>query len=137
MVDKPDLEGANNAVKEAHEVVLGAARRLGNIDENQVVAYDVAHAAAAVELAYAVLDYGEEGDLEAFIACAFAADMVHDLAGRILADQDHGQTGCDALGLERGDFARHAFAHRGGEGFSVDDLSLGHGRCLKGRTRQI
>ena len=58
----------------------GAAR--GGIDANQVVAYDLAHAAAAVAVARAVLDYGAQGEVEARLACAFVADAVFDLIGR-------------------------------------------------------
>jgi (2S)-methylsuccinyl-CoA dehydrogenase len=56
----------------------------GSIDEQQVLAYDIAHAAAGVALARSVLDYGKKGDVEARIACAFVADTAHDLAGRVL-----------------------------------------------------
>ena len=56
----------------------------GGVDANQVVAYDLAHAAAAVENARAVLDYGAKGEVEARIACAFVADAVADLATRML-----------------------------------------------------
>ena len=45
------------------------------IDANQVVAYDVAHAAAAVATARAALAYGEHGEVEARIAAAFVADV--------------------------------------------------------------
>ena len=47
---------------------------------DQVLAYDLAHAAAAVETARSLLDYGAKGDLEAAITCAFVADAVDDLA---------------------------------------------------------
>jgi (2S)-methylsuccinyl-CoA dehydrogenase len=46
------------------------------------LAYDVAHAASAVRTAEAVLAYGAHGETEAAIACAFAADVLADLAGR-------------------------------------------------------
>jgi (2S)-methylsuccinyl-CoA dehydrogenase len=64
-------------------VVDDGARHLattGDIDADQVVAYDLAHAAAAVENARAVLDYGLRGEAEARIACAFVADAVCDVA---------------------------------------------------------
>ena len=48
----------------------------------QVLAYDLAHAAAQVATARAMLDYGAKGDVEARITCAFVADMVHDLITR-------------------------------------------------------
>ena len=59
---------------------LGAA---GGPDAAQVLAYDVAHAAAAVEMASALLDYGAKGDVEARITCAFVADAVADLAAKL------------------------------------------------------
>src|SRR3954453_22745715 len=59
------------------------------MDEQQVVAYDVAHAAASVELAKAMVEYGEKGELEAKLACAFVADMVHDLASKVLGREQY------------------------------------------------
>jgi (2S)-methylsuccinyl-CoA dehydrogenase len=55
----PDLAGAADAVDLAQRLVdqAGAAvRDGGGIDANQVVAYDVAHAAAAVATGGATLD---------------------------------------------------------------------------------
>jgi len=88
-VPEADLSAARDAADAARDVVDGAARALGgDIDARQVVAYDIAHAAAAIELAQAMLDYGDEGDLEARLACAFVADAVHDLAGKMLGRED-------------------------------------------------
>jgi (2S)-methylsuccinyl-CoA dehydrogenase len=80
----PDLEVAGKAVDLAESVVTGAVKRLSgvNIDSEQVLAYDVAHSAAAVRTARAALRYGSNGDIEARIACAFAADMMSELASR-------------------------------------------------------
>ncbi len=47
------------------------------------MAYDVAHAAAALQGTNAALAYGERGELEARIAAAFVADVVADLVGRV------------------------------------------------------
>jgi (2S)-methylsuccinyl-CoA dehydrogenase len=83
----PDLTAAAAAVGLAEQVVTGAARHLaaaGGIDANQVVAYDLAHAAAATATARAVLEYGAQGDIEARIACAFVADVVADLVSRLV-----------------------------------------------------
>jgi (2S)-methylsuccinyl-CoA dehydrogenase len=70
------------------ESVLNAAIRSladhGGADQNQVMAYDLAHAASAVATARSLLDYGAKGDSEAAIACAFTAEVVHDLAGKVL-----------------------------------------------------
>ncbi|HEV7887143.1 MAG TPA: acyl-CoA dehydrogenase family protein [Acidimicrobiales bacterium] len=82
-----DLSAAADAVDAATTVVRTAVRHLaaqGDADANQVLAYDLAHAAAAVENARAVLDYGGKGEVEARIACAFVADAVYDVAVRIL-----------------------------------------------------
>jgi len=82
-----DLDVAAAAVEDARDVVRGIAHHLaeaGGPDEHQVVAYDLAHAAAAVENALAVLTYGARGEIEGRIACAFVADAVYDVAARIL-----------------------------------------------------
>ena len=84
--DSADLAGAPAAVDLAQELVEQACasiRGRGGIDANQVVAYDVAHAAAAVGTARAALQYGSQGDVEGAIASAFVADVVADLAGKV------------------------------------------------------
>jgi len=82
-----DLAAAGTAVETAKSVVDGAVRHLaatGDVETDQVIAYDLAHAAAAAENARAILDYGAKGEAEARIACAFVADSVYDVAGRLL-----------------------------------------------------
>src|SRR5688500_3611602 len=82
----PDLTAAATVIDRASEVVATATRRLataGSIDDHQVLAYDLAHAASAVETARGLLDYGSKGDIEGRITCAFVADAVHDLASKI------------------------------------------------------
>jgi (2S)-methylsuccinyl-CoA dehydrogenase len=82
-----DLAAAAAAVDLAASVVGAGVRHLattGDVDADQVVAYDLAHAAAAVENARVALEYGSRGDVEARIACAFVADAVHDVAARTL-----------------------------------------------------
>ena len=82
----PDLTAAAELVDLADQVVAGALAALrdgGGPDANQVFAYDIAHAGSAAATARTLLDYGVKGDTEAAIACAFAADMVHDLIGRV------------------------------------------------------
>jgi (2S)-methylsuccinyl-CoA dehydrogenase len=85
-VETADLAGAAAAVDLAQELVdqaCASIRGRGGIDANQVVAYDVAHAAAAVGTARAALLYGERGKVEAAIAAAFVADVVADLVGKV------------------------------------------------------
>ena len=86
-VAAPDLAAAANAVGLARTALEQATEHLaanGGIDANQTVAYDLAHAAAAIENARAVLDYGAKGDVEARIACAFVADAIHDFVTRLI-----------------------------------------------------
>jgi (2S)-methylsuccinyl-CoA dehydrogenase len=74
-------------VTQAQSVVDAGVAALvgaGGPDAAQVLAYDIAHAAAAVRTAEAVLTYGALGDTEARIACAFVADAVADLATRTI-----------------------------------------------------
>ena len=81
----PDLTAAASAIEAASAVVDAAVGRLAatSIDEHQVLAYDVAHAASAVTTAKGLLDYGAKGDIEGKITCAFVADAVADLAGKV------------------------------------------------------
>jgi (2S)-methylsuccinyl-CoA dehydrogenase len=81
-----DLSSAKAVIDLAHEVVDSATRALaasGSLDTDQVLAYDLAHAAAAVATSRAMLGYGEKGDTEADMACAFVADAAADLAAKI------------------------------------------------------
>jgi (2S)-methylsuccinyl-CoA dehydrogenase len=83
----PDLAAATAAVEHARRTIERAARHLassGGVDANQTAAYDLAHAAAGVEIAKAVLGYGNHGGTEARHACAFVADALFDLQTRTL-----------------------------------------------------
>jgi (2S)-methylsuccinyl-CoA dehydrogenase len=87
----PDLHAAADVIELAQGVVGKGIRHLAEIggpDVHQVLAYDLAHAASAVETARSLLDYGGKGETEALITCAYAADMVHDLITRI-AGREH------------------------------------------------
>ncbi len=57
---------------------------VAKLDEHQVIAYDLAHAAAAVEAARVMCTYGEKGDVESMLARAFVADAVADVVGRLV-----------------------------------------------------
>jgi (2S)-methylsuccinyl-CoA dehydrogenase len=101
-MSSPDLKAAARAADAAAAVVDQAIRHLaaapGGADENQVVAYDLAHAAAGVELARSVIEYGEKGDLEAKLAIAFVGEAVADLAGKLLGRE--AAWGVDANALD-------------------------------------
>ena len=82
----PGLAAAADAVELAQHLVdssCAAIRANGGVDANQVVAYDVAHAAAAVATARASLTSAALGDTEELLATAFVADVVADLIGRV------------------------------------------------------
>jgi (2S)-methylsuccinyl-CoA dehydrogenase len=84
----PDLTAATAALETARSVVQAGLTHLaknGSVDEDQVVAYDLAHAAAAVETAHNLLEYGAKGEEEARITCAFAAEAVADVAAKLFA----------------------------------------------------
>ncbi len=80
-----DLVTAAAALDAAQAVLDRGISRLANdgIDENQVLAYDVAHAAAGVMAARGLLSYGQKGDTESLVTAAFAADVIADLAAKI------------------------------------------------------
>jgi (2S)-methylsuccinyl-CoA dehydrogenase len=82
----PDLAAAADVIALASEVVASGAQRLaqsGGPEVQQVLGYDLAHAAAQVEAARALMSYATKGDDEALIACALTADMAHDLITRV------------------------------------------------------
>lgn len=95
MADLPDLAAAAAAVDLAEGVTDTAARRLAGLsdagerlDDYQVTAYDLAHAAAGVHTARAALRYGEHGEVEARLAAVFSADVVADLVARTAGRED-------------------------------------------------
>src|SRR5258708_4520391 len=91
------LEAAPAAVDAAAELTTDAAEHLARgaaedgrisvakLDRHQVLAYDLAHAASALEGCRVMLDYGAHGELEGMLAGAFVADVVADVASRIVA----------------------------------------------------
>jgi (2S)-methylsuccinyl-CoA dehydrogenase len=86
-----DTDAVRSALDDADGVVKTCAAHLaanGGVDANQVVAYDLAHAAAAVACANAAVTYGEKGATEGGLAAAFVADAVYDVAVRILGRED-------------------------------------------------
>ena len=73
------LTAAAEALDLAQMVVdagCDAVRAHGGVDANQVVAYDLAHSAAAVATARATLTYGALGETEELLATAFVADVL-------------------------------------------------------------
>src|SRR5712691_10928282 len=90
------LEAAASAVEAAARITTSASERLAResaddgrisvakLDRHQVLAYDLAHAASALEGCRVMLDYGGHGELESMLARAFVADAVADLGAKVL-----------------------------------------------------
>src|SRR5918995_210384 len=103
------LEAAAAAVDAAAELTAGAAAHLARdaaedgrisvakLDRQQVLAYDLAHLASALEGCRVMLDYGGHGELEGMLAGAFVADVVADVAGRIVARDEVWGLSADVL----------------------------------------
>ncbi len=101
----PDLQAAAEAIELSSSVIKGAIAHLaetGSVDADQVLAYDIAHAAAAVETGRAMLDYGNKGDFEGQLTCVFVADAVADLAAKVWGREAQWNCGTDALDATRG-----------------------------------
>ncbi|MDZ4825364.1 MAG: acyl-CoA dehydrogenase family protein [Actinomycetota bacterium] len=81
----------------AHLAGDGGAISVAKLDEHQVFAYDLAHAAAAVEGARVMCTYGEHGDVESMLARAFVADAVWDVATKLLGRAAVWSVASDAL----------------------------------------
>lgn len=96
-----DLEWAAKVVGLASGVVDKGVIHLaatGGPDVHQVLAYDLAHSAAAVEIARSLLDYGTKGSQEASLTCAFVAEMAHDITARLIGRHQHWGLGENPLG---------------------------------------
>src|SRR3954469_9019974 len=108
-MSEPELEAAAGAIALGAAVVERAAARLAELardgdkvtvaklDAHQVLAYDLAHGAAAVEGSRVMLEYGARGDVDTIIACAYIADAIWDLGTRVLGRADAWGRGLDAL----------------------------------------
>lgn len=104
------LAAAAAAVECAADVVAAATAHLAEaatvdgrisvakLDEHQMLGYDLAHAASAVEAARVMLGYGEYGEVESLLARAFVADAVADLGAKLLGRES--VWGVDASVLE-------------------------------------
>ncbi len=97
---EPDLQRAATAIEAGALVVRSATGQLAetsSIDADQVLAYDLAHAAAAIETARSMIDYGAKGEPEARLTCVFVADVIADLAAKLWGRESLWGVGTDAL----------------------------------------
>jgi (2S)-methylsuccinyl-CoA dehydrogenase len=86
-----DKAHATQLVASARSIIDGALSQLakrGGVDENQTLAYDLAHAASAVATAQACLSYAEFGPDESALVAAFLAIALSDLATRVLGREE-------------------------------------------------
>ncbi len=72
---------ANQSVDEKGAISVGL------LDDLQVLAYDLAHAASGTQGCRVMLDYARHGDLESMLARAFIADTLSDLTARLAGRQ--------------------------------------------------
>ena len=100
-----DLDDAAVVVHVAAQVVASGVASITSVDVDQVLAYDVAHAASAVATSRVLLEYAGKGDDEARLAFGFVADAVHDLGTRINGREEMWGVGHGALDVTR-DFVR-------------------------------
>jgi (2S)-methylsuccinyl-CoA dehydrogenase len=68
------------------------------LERHEIFAYDLAHAASAVEACRSMLAYGELGEFEATLACHFIADAGWDLEAKLIGRES--EWGVDAKMLE-------------------------------------
>ena len=82
-----DLDLAATIIDRAQTIVNGALSELssrGGVEENETLAYDLAHAASALAVARSCLAYAAKGDVEGQLVGAFLALALADLATRVL-----------------------------------------------------
>lgn len=98
-IPAPDLTAAAAALDLAQSVIDAGIASLAaaGLDENQVLAYDLAHGAAAIMASRGLLAYGSRGDVEAAITCAFAAEAIADLAAKVFGREGEWGVTSDAL----------------------------------------
>lgn len=107
----PDLARAASVVELASNVVQTGVAALatgGTIDDQQSLAYDLAHAAATVETGRSLLAYGAKGDVEARITVAYIADAVRELAAKLFGREEAWGTKPGALDEARDFVAAYA-----------------------------
>ncbi len=86
-----DLDVATDLVDEAQRVLnvaLGELKKRGGPDEQQTLAYDVAHSASTLATARAALNYAAKGEDESKLAAAFLALALADVAARVLGREE-------------------------------------------------
>jgi (2S)-methylsuccinyl-CoA dehydrogenase len=82
--DDPEAAGGVKELDAAREALATARRHLSEGDgPEQVVLFDLAYMASALEAAAVMLSYGERGEVERNLATVFVADVLHDVRTRL------------------------------------------------------
>ncbi len=133
------LEAAAGALEAADELVARAvppSATRGGVDANQVVAYDLAHAAAAVATARAASTTAPTATSKPDSPAAFVADVLADLAGRVAGRE--ALWGVDAgLGRPGGHVRRRAARPLGPRRPRHRGRAPPSGRRLRARPRDV
>ncbi len=82
-----DLDQAAGLIERGNDVIasaLGVLDERGGIDQNETLAYDLAHAASALAAADSCLSYAANGETESKLVAGFLAIALSDLAGRVV-----------------------------------------------------
>ncbi|MFZ4514999.1 MAG: acyl-CoA dehydrogenase family protein [Acidimicrobiia bacterium] len=107
------ITAAEQALACAGAIVDAATRRLAatavrsnnvdidGLDAQQLLAYDLAHVASAIEAAHAMLRYAAYGSFETDLACAFIADTLADIQHRVTGREAAWGIAPDALAPAR------------------------------------
>ncbi|MEI8336649.1 MAG: acyl-CoA dehydrogenase family protein [Actinomycetes bacterium] len=96
------VEAAAGIIETASNTLATRSAENGRIsvdllDRQQIAAYDLAHAASAVAGSQVMLTYALHGEFEARLSFAYIADVIADLASRMVGRQD--SWGVDAVVL--------------------------------------
>ncbi len=85
-----ELDDAAEFIVRAQLIIEGGLRELrdrGGVDDNETLAYDLAHGASALATARSCLAYAANGDVESRLLAAFLAQVLVDLAAKVLAQE--------------------------------------------------
>ncbi len=129
-----DLAEAAAALDAASAVITQGIRHLaatGSVETDQVLAYDLGHAAAAVETGRSMIDYGAKGSVEGQLTCVFIADVIADLAAKLWSRESVWGVEVGALDSSRPFVAQwrdpavlSALAYKDGERFLDPEFDL-------------
>ncbi len=108
--DLPAAEAALSAVSDVVDAGCAALRASGPIDENQLLAYALAHAASARHAATSLVARSEPDARSALAACVFVADVATELNAAVWGNEATWGVSSDPLAAHRSFVARFSSA---------------------------